>query len=223
MSGKLLRRPSGRVLGGFFGGFGSVLDALGCLCQASTGCAVLCCAVMCCAAFSCSLPCSAVLCCALLCSAFLCCALLRSALLCSAVRPWRRAKRAPVSVPSIAFYGFPLVSLAFPGFPCRPLQSLASLLWVFSGALFCMVLVCSAVLCSCMRPQRRAKRAPVSVPSLTFYVLPLVYLAFPWLPCCPLLPRASLLWVFSGTLFCVVLCYSLLLHCCLLLSLRASS
>ena len=136
---------------------------------------------------------------ALLGSRALCCAMLCCA-------PWGRAKRAIVSVPSLTFCGFPLFSHAFPGFLCCPLLALAALLCVFPGTVFCAGRVCSAVLCCAVRPRGRAKRAVVSVPSFTFYVLTLVSLAFPWLPRCPFMSLASLLWVISGILFSVVNC-----------------
>ena len=133
-------------------------------------------------------------------------ALLGSRALCCAML-WR-AKRAIVSVPSLTFCGFPLFSLGFPGFSCCPFLAVAALLCVFSGTLVCAGRVCSAVLCcACaVRPRGRAKRAVVSMPSFTFYVLTLVSLAFPWLPPCPFMPLASRLWVISGILFSVVNC-----------------
>ena len=138
----------------------------------------------------------------------LCLVLVRYAALCCAVRPRGRAKRAIVSVPSLTSCGFPLFSLGFPGFSCCPFLAVAALLCVFSGTLFCAGRVCSAVLCcACaVRPRGRAKRAIVSVPSFTFYVLTLVSLAFPWLPRCPFLPLASRLGVISGILFSAVPC-----------------
>ena len=145
---------------------------------------------------------------ALLGSCALCCAML----CCAAARASEAShrKRAIFNVLwlSLVFAWFSWVFLGFPGFSCCPFLAVAALLCVFSGTLFCAGRVCSAVLCcACaVRPRGRAKRAIVSVPSFTFYVLTLVSLAFPWLPRCPLLPLASRLGVISGILFSAVPC-----------------
>ena len=125
---------------------------------------------------------------------------------------------APVSLPPSTLYGF-----GFPYFSRFSLVSLASLLWVFSGTMLCLVVVRYASLCCAVRPRGRAKRAIVSVPSLTFCGFPLFSLGFPgfsWvfvlsLPGCCCTPL-RVLWHF-------VLCGSCMLCCALLCLCRAAA